>query len=109
MAEVLRRAGKSPAAIERLAFIVLAPEYSIKAGLLAAQIDIERMRQKIRARVSAYDGQFDEWYEKWAEPTLASSSIYEVSWEQAIGDLFQERPEAANSLQEFYGLCLKFN
>jgi len=109
MAEVLRRANTSPAEIDNLAFIVLAPESSIEAGTFAAEMEIEGVRQKIQGRVSSYDGELDEWYEKWAEPTLASISTYSVSWEQAIEELHRERPDVANPLQEFYELCLKFN
>jgi hypothetical protein len=109
MAEVLHRANKSPAEIEHLAFIVLAPEYSIEAGTFAAEMEPQGMLQKIQDRVSAYEGDLDEWFEKWAEPTLASISTYSVSWEQAIESLRSGEPEAANSLKEFYGLCLEFN
>ncbi|MCI5168347.1 MAG: hypothetical protein D3903_20205 [Candidatus Electrothrix sp. GM3_4] len=108
MAEVLYRAKKDPADLEQFAFIVLAPEYSIKAGKFSAEMDIQGMRRKIYKRVSQYNGMLDEWYKNWAEPTLALITISSVSWEQAIEDLRRDNPEAAGSLQEFYELCLKF-
>ena len=108
IAEVLYRADKLPADLEQLAFIVLAPEYSIKAGSFSAEMEIQGMRRKIHNRVSKYDGMLDEWCENWVEPTLALITISSVSWEQAIKDLRRDNPEAADSLQEFYELCLKF-
>jgi hypothetical protein len=109
MAEVLRRANIPPAKLDHLAFVVLAPAYSIDAGIFSDEMDPIRMKEKIKYRVSSYEGELDAWFENWAEPTLSSVSLITVSWEQAISDLSEVRPMPAASLQEFYELCLSFN
>lgn len=109
MAEVLRRANRPPHEMEKLAFIVLAPQRSIAAGRFSRELDPAGMRGKIRDRVAAYDGDLDDWYDEWARPTLASISVHALSWERAIHDLGEMKAEAARSLQAFYELCLDFN
>jgi hypothetical protein len=106
MAEVLHQAGMPPRAMDALAFIVLAPESAIEAGTFSREMDRAGIRDKIQARVGAYEGHLDDWYQGWAEPTLAAIALHSVSWEQAIRAL---KPESSQSLKTFYDLCLKFN
>jgi hypothetical protein len=109
MAEVLRRARLSPREFETLKFIVLAPGSSIEAGTFRDEMDLEKMREKIRHRAATYDGELDTWFEKWVQPTLERISLHSVSWEQAIDELVQENSEAAAELSMFYELCLEYN
>lgn len=107
MAEVLRRASLHPSRLDHRSFVVLAPEKSVLAGTFSDEMDRDGMGEKILDRVSAYDGELDAWYEEWAKPTLRRVALRSVSWESAIQQLAAVDPKGAESLSEFYQLCLK--
>ena len=108
MAEVTARAGVDPASLNRLEFVVLAPEYSIEKGTFIREIDPESIQSKVRKRVDAYEGQLDNWYKDHFEPTLNSINIKSLSWESALKWISQYKPELSADLYEYYDLCLKY-
>jgi hypothetical protein len=108
MAEVMARAGMTLSRLERLDFIVLAPQYSIEKGTFSEEMQPSSIRTKVRKRVSAYEGQLDAWYQKRFEPTMDQVHLHSLSWEEAIEWIGSEKPGAADELSEFYDQCLKF-
>ena len=56
MAECLARADLDPASLERLDFIVLAPEKSIKKGTFADNMNRHLFKGKVKDRKDAYIG-----------------------------------------------------
>jgi hypothetical protein len=109
MAEVLRRADIAPGDVETLSFVVLAPISANDAGTFSKEMDPVGMKRKIQDRAAAYNGDLDPWYQEWAEPTLEAVDLLLVSWEDAIRNLKDVKPEAGESLEKFYDLCLEFN
>lgn len=108
MAEVIARAGIDPASLDRLAFIVLAPQYSIDKGTFAEEIDPASIRKKVRKRVDAYDGQLDDWYKVHFEPIIETIKIKTLSWESSLDWISDHRPDITEKLKVYYGLCLKY-
>ena len=108
MAEVLRRAGRSPSSLSRLGFYVLAPESQIGRGIFEEQLETESIQQKVRQRVDAYAGERDDWYSEWFQPTLAQIDIRAASWEDLIGRIGGQDPAAAETIQAFYERSIRF-
>jgi hypothetical protein len=109
IAEVLRRAGRSPSALSRLGFYVLAPESQIGRGIFEEQLKPESIQQKVKRRVDSYAGERDDWYSEWFQPTLARIEVRAASWEDLIGGIGEEDPAAADSIRAFYERCVAFN
>jgi hypothetical protein len=109
MAEVIARSNISPANMERLDFIVVAPQTSIEKGTFAEEIQPSSIHSKVMRRVSEYDGQLDEWLTTYFEPTLERIKLLSLSWESAIEWIGESRLEVKEQLENFYGLCLEFN
>jgi hypothetical protein len=115
MAEVLRRGKIHPSNLDKLAFIVLAPQAKIESGTFDVELEKDGLSQKIEDRVSMYkeraeyEEEYENWLEKWAKPTLEEISIQAISWEDAIRRINNEEPNEAATLKEFYERCLKYN
>ena len=109
MAEVMARARIDPSSLKRLEFIVLAPRYSIEKGTFSEEMKQSSIRSKVKRRISAYDDQFDGWYANHFEPAMERIHLHSLSWESAIEWIGGKKPEVAEKLSEFYGLCLEFN
>jgi hypothetical protein len=89
-------------------FVVLAPQSAIDAGTFSKEMGLAGMKRKIQDRVAAYDGDLDPWYQEWAEPTLKAVDLLLVSWEDTIWKLEDVKPEAGETFEKFYDLCLRF-
>jgi hypothetical protein len=109
MAESLRRADRRPSDVDRLSFIMLAPQSAIDAGTFAEEMDPASIRSKVERRVSEYEGTLDEWYSRWFEPTMAEIDLLSLSWEAAISWLGDSDGAAGAALADFYRRCLDFN
>jgi hypothetical protein len=109
MAEALRRAGRQPAALERLGFYVLAPQGQIEFGLFAAAMRAGSIEEKVAQRVQAYDGDLDAWFNDWFLPTLERIDLVALSWEALIATIAQWNPRGGEALNRFYELCLQYN
>lgn len=109
IAEVLAESDIIPATLERLDFIVLAPQLSIEKGTFVEEIQPSSIRSKVMRRVSEYEGQLDEWFKNYFEPTIERIRLVSLSWESAIEWIFGSRPEIREQLEDFYELCLEFN
>jgi len=109
MAEVLARSNISPSTMERLDFIVLAPQSSIEKGTFAKEIQPGSIRSKVMRRVSEYNGQHDEWFTKYFESTIERIQLLSLSWESTIEWICTSRPKIKKQLESFYGFCLEIN
>jgi hypothetical protein len=109
MAEVLARSNISPMTMERLDFIMLAPQHSIEKGTFDEEIHPSSIRSKVKKRVAEYDGQLDEWFTKHFEPTMTRIQLLSLSWESAIEWVCEKKPEVKEQFVNFYRRCLEFN
>mgnify|MGYP001822632863 CR=1 FL=1 len=108
MAEALARGAIDPSTLERLDFIVLAPQYSIDRGTFRTEMREGSIRSKVAKRVSAYDGERKDWYAECFEPTMERVRLLTLSWESAIEWVCTKNPEVEEQLVGFYGLCLAY-
>ena len=108
MAEVMVRADTHPASIKRLDFIVLAPQKSIAKGTFAAEMTKACIREKVKRRVKAYEGQLDSWYKHHFEPTLDKIRLHSLSWDSALEWISGYKSAVADQLNKYYAQCLRF-
>ncbi|WP_165230201.1 hypothetical protein [Aquisphaera insulae] len=109
MAEVLRRSGRAPEAMEDLALLVLAPRARIEDGVFTWDAALEAVRRKVRRRVEDYAGERDDWFRDWFEPTWRRLEIRCLSWEEIIEIVAFHAPEEGQVIDSFYGRCLHYN
>ena len=75
IAEVLKRAERSPDSIDSLGFYILAPESRINAQVFANQMHKQSIHAKVQRRVVAYDGSCDLWFHDWFVPLLERVTV----------------------------------
>ena len=110
MAEVVKRANKSPCDFDRLGFFLIAPESRIDEGVFAEHMELTSIKKTVERRVSEYhDEAKRNWYQTWFLPVLERANIGCISWESIIGAIRTADPEAANDLESFYENCLQHN
>ena len=109
MAEVFRQANINPSTLERVEFILLAPQSAIEKGVFLAQMKLENIYSVVKQRVFEYDGQLDHWYSEWFESTANEIQISTISWEHVIEYLQEFNSQSGHALSEFYQSCLRFN
>ena len=109
IAEVLRRAGRDPAEMDDLGFLILAPRARIDDGIFAWDSAPSAIRAKVHRRAEEYGGERDEWLRDWFEPTLSRVDIRSLAWEDIIEAIAFRSPEAGQVIDAFYGKCLRFN
>ena len=95
--------------MERLDFIVIAPQHSIDKWTFAEEIRPNSIRSKVKKRVAEYDGQLDEWVTKYFEPTMDRIQLFSLSWESAIAWVCEKKPEVKEQFENFYRRFLEFN
>lgn len=108
MAEVITRAGIEASNLIRLDFIVLSPRYSIEKGSFEEEMQPDSIREKVRKRVDAYEGQLDRWHDRSFTPLMERIQLNSLSWEDVIEWIGRERQETADQLAEYYDRCLEF-
>ena len=108
MAEALRRAGRRPSDVERLSFVVLAPQSAISGGKFAEEMDRSSIGSKVERRVASYAEEKQDWHEQWFEPALAEIDLVSLSWETAISWVGDSDEDAAALLTDFYDQCIGF-
>ena len=102
MAEALYLKKRDPNLVQKLAFLVVAPEEQIAKGIFGDKVTEESIRKKVRKRSKEYAGdKKDAWYEQWFEPTLAQADIRLLCWEKLL-------PEGSEYV-EFYQECLRYS
>lgn len=109
IAEVLRRANRSPAVFSALGFYVLAPQSQIVQGVFAQDMQRDAIQQKVERRVREYEGVQNEWYSRWFSPTFKHMNIDVLSWESILGTIQQHDPTSGSGLTDFYKRCVTFN
>ena len=108
MAEVVARAKITPTSLERLDFIVLAPQYSIEKGIFEKEMDSNSILAKVKRRAEAYEGQLDSWFINHFKPTLKSIRLKSLSWELALEWLSDNKPDLGSDLNGYYEKCLEY-
>ena len=102
VAETLKRADIEPQKIERLAFLVAAPLEQVDKGIFRDIVTRASIRQRVRNRVGAYQGERDDWFNRWFVPTLDAVDLGVLSWEELLDGL-------DSSYRAFYDQCLLHN
>jgi hypothetical protein len=109
IAQALRRAGRQPAALQRLGFYVLAPQAQIELGLFTAAMSASSIEEKVAQRVQAYEGALDSWFDDWFLPTLERIDLATIGWEKLIAATGEYDADAGQAVSRFYELCRQFN
>lgn len=109
MAEVLRRAGRSPEQFTSLGFYVLAPRVAIDAGVFSSFMTRQHVEQTVSARVAAYKGGLADWMEADFMPLLGRIDLKCITWEELVQKVIESGDEHAVELEAFYKNCLKDN
>ncbi len=109
VAEALRRADRDPAAMDDLAFLIIAPRARGDDGVFVWDTSVDAIASKVRRRVEDYGGERDAWYRDWFEPTLRRIDVRSLSWEDVIEAIAFHQPEQGQVVDAFYGECLRFN
>ena len=109
MAEILSTANRKPTTMIRLDFVVLAPQGSIDKGTYSAELSKDSIKNKVRKRVTAYEGTLDNWYEEKFLPLLNEVQLHALSWEKTLAWITNHNPRIKDDLVDFYELCLRFN
>ena len=109
IAEVLKRANRSPSNIQSLAFYVIAPKVQIDDGAFSKLMTHDSLKTTVERRVKEYDEPKEEWYQGWFLPTLERIDIGTISWEDIISWINEADASSGAAMKEFYNLCLKYN
>ncbi len=109
MAESMAQADITPEAFDRLDFIVLAPERSIKKCTFKDEMTKDSIQIKTEQRATAYQGEKQAWYQDRFLPTMDRIQLHTLSWEQTIDWLTSYKPETRDQLHDFYRKCLEYN
>ena len=109
MAESMAQADIAPEAFDRLDFIVLAPERSIKKCTFKDEMTKDSIQIKTEQRATAYQGEKQAWYQDRFLPTMDRIQLHTLSWEQTIDWLSEYKPEVRDQLLDFYSKCLEYN
>jgi hypothetical protein len=105
IAEVLSRADREPKSFTHLGFYVLAPKDQIKSRTFSRHLDKGSIKDKVKRRISAYDGERNDWF----IPTLDVIDIRTISWERVLDNISERDPQIGDLLNEYYSKCLTFN
>ena len=109
IAEALRRAGREPALMEELTYLIVAPRARVDDGIFTWDTSVDAIARKVRRRVEDYAGERDAWFRDWFEPTLRRIDVRSLSWEDLIDAVAFHNPEQGQVIDAFYGECLRFN
>lgn len=108
IAEVLRRAGRSPLKMSILAYHVLAPASQIKLDRFDPFLEKTSIRTQVDKRAADYGGELDAWLSSWFLPTMDKIDIRAISWEELIRDVTLVDPYG-RQVNDFYQRCLESN
>jgi hypothetical protein len=110
MAEVLKRADRSPREMTCLAFYVLAPRTQIEDGIFSDEVSLQLITRKVQRRADEYGGVRDEWLHSWFEPMMQCPvQIGCLAWEDIIATIKGSDAVFGSSLDYYYDLCRDFN
>ncbi len=111
IAEVLKRARRSPSELDSLTFYVLAPRTQIESGLFDDKMRRDSIYRKVERRIREYDGDRDEWFSAWFVPTLdrLAADLKCISWEEIVKTITEVDSTSGGQTQDFYEKCLRFN
>ena len=108
VAELLCRADRGPADLERLGLYVLAPAETISYGRFQKPLEKSDIGERVERRVRAYEGLKDAWFEEWFLPTLEKLEIGCLSWESILEHIGSVDEECSTEIRGFYEKCLGF-
>jgi hypothetical protein len=92
-----------------LAFLVVAPEVQIKAGIFTQKLNKVAIKKAVQARAESFSTELGDWFDKWFSPTIEKIHIEAVSWESLIRGTESIDLQAYQSISRFYHGCLAHN
>ena len=99
--------------LERLAFLVMAPEEQIRIEKTFEFVSQSHIESTIRRRISQYEEPDPERFDdlsRWADaelgPLMDRIALECISWEMMILEAANAEPRYALELEEFYSGCL---
>ena len=108
--EVACRAGIGSAALDDIAFYVVAPKVRIDEGVFATEMTKDDIRETVQRRVSEYEDQAkQQWFDEWFLPTLDTIGLRCISWEELLAVVSENNGADGDELGAFYARCLDFN
>lgn len=109
LAHVVGESGRCPDELSRVAFYVIAPKIRMEKGVFGDLVSKESIRNKVKDRVDAYEGEKDKWFDNTFLPVLARLSVCTVTWEDIIEEIEEtEQTDFGGCFREYYAWCLKF-
>ncbi len=113
IAEILRRAGKSPVVMDYVSFYVIAPKSQIDRGFFSAELSKESIKSIVEKRAYEHDTEHKtdkiKWFQDWFVPTLEKADIQSISWEGILSYLNEIDSVVGKDLNLFYQRCLQYN
>lgn len=109
IAEVLRRTNRQPSEFSSLGFYVLAPQVQIEQGVFSRDLEPISIEEKVRRRVSEYEGEKDAWFHESFKPVLDHIQVHAISWEELIEAVQGYDRSVGQRLRDFYDQCLRHN
>jgi hypothetical protein len=108
MSEVLLRANRKPSKMTAIGFYVVAPESQIRQAAFTSPMSPESILARVAKQVAHHEGAKDEWHRDWFLALIATIKIELISWEDIFATVRQVEPSAAQDLEAFYSLSMKF-
>jgi len=114
IAEVLAKFERRPDQMEKLGFLVLAPDCQIDVGVFNEQMTKKSICDKVKDRMGKYEERDDaeqkkKWFDEWFRPTLDHIDLGVMSWETVVDYIKKKAQRDGEELAEFYQFCKKFN
>src|SRR3990172_7415404 len=109
IAEVLCRANREPARLDRLGFYLLAPASQMSKHVFTRFLSKDSINDKVEQRVGEYQGDKGQWFSEWFQPTLKQMKIQPIRWEELIQAIKKNDQEAGEAIESFCQRCVKYN
>lgn len=110
IAEVIYRAGMSPANLESIGFYVVAPEVRIKEGIFEKYMETDSIRSTVQRRVEEYgEPEKEKWYLEQFLPLLDVIDVRQIAWEEIVEFIAGVDETNGMLFKDFYNKCLKYN
>lgn len=113
IAEILRRANRSPLTMTSVSFYVIAPKIQIERTFFSKELSKEDIRKNVEQRVKDHDTEHKtdkgEWFQNWFLPTLERADIQSISWEDILVHVKKVDSDTGSDLDNFYDKCRQYN
>lgn len=113
IAELITNAGSAGLGLDRIAFVVIAPQSQITANVFRNLVTEAAIEENVRRRCmdAGYDGEKESWFTNSFGPVLRrmQSPQQPLSWEEVIEFISNRDEVAAVGMRDFLARCLMYN